>query len=445
VLPTALLLPAPQVYLVATAHISEQAAQDVRDTIERVGPAVVVLELDEERMRRLVELAAAGDRYGLSRLQGASPWRIVLSGGLLTYAMGLVYVATGALMGSRPGAEFLAAAEAAERVGARVLLADRPQAVTMRRLQAYTRQLQVDARAGRALPGSDGEPGALPGFMARAPEPAAEAAGATSAADPWGLGTSSGGEDGSESDVKERLLRMIREGGCPRPNAVLQAAQRLLHAGLDPGAPLSAADVLEVRACGRTVVENFRTRALQGDDAWVQRLEAEGVAGAGGSVGAQTSAAAMRRVIVEERDVILARGLWEAAAEAGPLPVVGVVGAGHVRGIQRLWPAAGSAAAAARAEEYLEPPQSGGPSVVGVAVTGAVLGFILWKRPKAAAFLAGAVALTAGPSMVIAAASVRRFTGFTARLVDACERIDAGGGGGAEDAAGWPAEGGDWQ
>lgn len=37
----------PQVYLVGTAHVSQQSQQDVLDTIAKVNPAVVVLELDK--------------------------------------------------------------------------------------------------------------------------------------------------------------------------------------------------------------------------------------------------------------------------------------------------------------------------------------------------------------------------------------------------------------
>ena len=100
------------------------------------------------------------------------------------------------------------------------------------------------------------------------------------------------------------------------------------------------------------------------------RLEEEQVAGAKGVAGMERSNVAMRKVIVDERDVILARRaaprpcaatagqpvraagrsvwqrccrallaracprcrrLWEAGEEAGSQPVVGVVGAGHLK------------------------------------------------------------------------------------------------------------------
>lgn len=45
--------------------------------------------------------------------------------------------------------------------------------------------------------------------------------------DPWGLGP----DDNSEAGMRRRLLEMMREGGCPQPNAVLAAAKRLFQDG----------------------------------------------------------------------------------------------------------------------------------------------------------------------------------------------------------------------
>lgn len=61
--------PAPQVYLVGTAHVSAQAAQEAADTIQRVGPVIVVLELDEERFEKLSKAAEEYGPFGLRKLQ----------------------------------------------------------------------------------------------------------------------------------------------------------------------------------------------------------------------------------------------------------------------------------------------------------------------------------------------------------------------------------------
>ena len=158
----------------------------MRQVIQRVGPAAVVVELDEGRYKKLREAAERGDAFGLQPSKASSSWEVgwwvggrvcragailphsgyppplqivkmSLSGQVLPYAMGLVYVITGAVMGSRPGGEFLAAAEAADAAGARLVLGDRDQAITMQRLQYYTHHLtRQDSRRiedGRRLRG----------------------------------------------------------------------------------------------------------------------------------------------------------------------------------------------------------------------------------------------------------------------------------------------------
>lgn len=73
---------------------------------------------------------------------------MTFTGEVLPYFAGLVYSISGAVMGSMPGAEFLAAAEAARSTGAAVVLADRTQQATMKRLAYFTHHLaRRDSRA----------------------------------------------------------------------------------------------------------------------------------------------------------------------------------------------------------------------------------------------------------------------------------------------------------
>lgn len=449
-----------QIYIVGTAHISSRSQEDVVDIIEKVGPAVVVLELDPERLRRLKDAAARNDTFGLQRYHTTNPttiMRMALTGDLLGHASGLFYAAAGALMGTRPGGEFLAAADAAEQIGARVVCADRDQMMTMRRLQWYTRQLIQARKPGRfgdpfpgSFPGAGRDPSALPD-LSRSSEPSYEArraeaevrasssnlhsggaasegvtanAGGSGSLPPWGLEED---DADAESAMKARLLRMMREGGCPQPNAVLAAAQRLLRDGLDPKAPISPADVLEVRGCGTTLVETFRRRALAGDDDWMKSLEVEPLAGAKGVLGAQRSRQAMQKVIIDERDCILAEKIWEAGREAGQQGVVAVLGAGHVRGIQRHWAEAGTPEMHAQVEEYMRPPRGEGtPSALGVAFTGGVVGYIAYRRPKAAGVFLGAMALATAPYLVFSVFTMRRFTAFADKLARVSQQLGAG-------------------
>lgn len=458
-------------YLVGTAHISQLSQKDVEETIENVAPAIVVLEIDAERMQRLVKAAQFGDRFGLRRFQSTSTTKILgmaLSGDLLTYASGLFYVVSGAVMGTQPGGEFLAAEVSAERLGAKVVYADRSQQVTMRRLQWYTRKL-LEAERGQGVGvgaprtidwpmqnrnvGGSGIGGDMDnddginsrptitrpdaGFPTSASSDQvtqhalrakAEVEAATNPEDnPWAL--EGDDDDSSENAVKARVLRMMREGGCPQTNAVLEAAQRLMKAGLDPKGNISTKDILEVRSCGTTLIENFRTRALQGDDAWIKEIEIESITGAKGALGSQRKGMAMRKVVLDERDWILARKLWEAGNEVGQgQSIVGVCGAGHIRGIRKYWNVAGSTDAAMKAEEYSRlPPGEGPPSFLGLAVTGGVMGWLTYRRPKAAALFGGAIALATAPYLAFSVFSMRKFTMLANKLTTACERIESSG------------------
>ncbi|EFN57831.1 hypothetical protein CHLNCDRAFT_143259 [Chlorella variabilis] len=449
------------VYVVGTAHVSRKAAQDVSALISRVSPAVVVLELDPERERKLLEQAEKGDTYGITRLRNKSTLEIVkmsLSGEAFQFFMSSIYTITGALMGTTPGGEFLAAIEAARGV----VLGDRDQEATMRRLQYYTRYLtrhdsrtQADMRrlrntmdSGRKEDGGSGplidsptsiDVGRPPDFLRREPPPTRKEA-EVEEEDPWGLGP----DENSEAGMRRRLLEMMREGGCPQPDVVLAAARRIFQDGMDTAGSIKPADVLTVRECGNSLVETFRQRAVKGDSTWMQRLEEEQVAGAKGVAGMERSNTAMRKVIVDERDLILARRLWEAGLEAGSQPVVGVVGAGHIKGITRHWAEAGEPATEERVQRYLQAPQdeAGSPWLT-AAAGAAVLGTIAYRRPRAAAMFAGGVALVTAPYLGFMVVTVNRFGKFAAKLVNTAEMMDAGGGDGFGDdlsMAGWSAE-----
>lgn len=425
-----------KVYLVATAHISSISQMDVEDTIDKVRPSIVVIELDAERFSRLSRDAEAGDTYGVGRYKGTGTFgiiRMALNGDVMAYVSGLVYACTGTLMGTRPGGEFLVAAEAANNSGIKLILGDRPMNVTMRRLRAYTHQLLETSRDRRIPVNGLG--------VARRVDPSLQevsdegklrdslvkGGSQDSLPDPWGLGTDEEDYE-SESAAKSRVLRMMREGGCPQPNVVLEAAQRLLRAGLDPKASsIDVKDILEVRGCGKTLIETFRHKALTGDDSWMKDIEVESVAGAKGALGARRHGMALRKVIIDERDVILARRLWEAGEEAGGQSVVGVVGAGHVRGIKAHWSEAGTPQFAALADEYSRiPVEESHPSVVGTVVTAGAISYLAYRRPRAMGFFLGAAALATAPYLGFTVLTVRRLTNFAEKLAAASQHIQEG-------------------
>ncbi|GAB4816787.1 hypothetical protein N2152v2_003833 [Parachlorella kessleri] len=422
-----------QVYLVGTAHVSSK-----------------------ERYNRLLEAADSGDKYGLARVSSIGSWKIAkmaLTGEVLTYGLGLVYSMTGAVMGTQPGGEFLAAHTAAQEDSKR-----EDEVRRMRRMMQGRPEGPNTSDGGLTI--DDRMPGEWPDMLRRPAPPtekekevSAEVEAAGNPDDPWGLGSMDGTEQGS----KRRLLELMREGGCDKPDQVLQAAMRMLKDGMTPKGQVSTQDLLTVRDCGNKVVENFRARAIKGDDTWIQRLELETVSGAKGTAGLERSAMAMKKVIVDERDLILARRLWESGLEAAGQPVVGVVGAGHIKGIQKYWTYAGTPAAEAKVTEFLRVPQEQEGSATLTAIgTGAVIAAIAYRRPKAAAFLVGAVSLATAPYLGFMVASmnrqghsagsvlVGRFKRFTTKLVDAANRADVSLEQGAP--GGWGTEApGEWQ
>jgi pheromone shutdown protein TraB len=117
-----------RITLVGTAHVSQESVDEVERTIDEQDPDVVAVELDEGRY---------------SQLKGEEPddieARDLLSGNtlyqFLAYWM-LSYVQTrlGDRFDIEPGADMLAAVEAAEARGAGVALVDRDIQETMRRL-----------------------------------------------------------------------------------------------------------------------------------------------------------------------------------------------------------------------------------------------------------------------------------------------------------------------
>jgi pheromone shutdown-related protein TraB len=115
-------------YLVGTAHVSKASVDEVRDAVARLRPDVVGVELDANRRDALV----SGKRTTL-----ASARRLIRDGKLLYLAAQLTLAAyqrrIGKRLGVKPGAEMLAALDAAEQLGARVALIDRDLEVTLRR------------------------------------------------------------------------------------------------------------------------------------------------------------------------------------------------------------------------------------------------------------------------------------------------------------------------
>jgi len=101
--------------LIGTIHVDPKSASFARETILRLKPEVVALELDEGRLMAL-------EKPGKSSGRG---------GGGSFLAMMLLERFAGEMTGSPPGQEMLRAVEAAKAVGARVAFVDLPIGMTV--------------------------------------------------------------------------------------------------------------------------------------------------------------------------------------------------------------------------------------------------------------------------------------------------------------------------
>jgi pheromone shutdown-related protein TraB len=120
-----------EIFLVGTAHVSQRSVEDVGRVIDELAPDTVCVELDSARHQALVDPKRWRnlDIFEVIR-QRRVPF-LLTSLALSSYQRRL-----GEKLGVRPGAEMLAAIEHAERVGARLVLADRDIQATLKRTWA---------------------------------------------------------------------------------------------------------------------------------------------------------------------------------------------------------------------------------------------------------------------------------------------------------------------
>jgi pheromone shutdown-related protein TraB len=119
------------IYLLGTAHVSQRSVDDVGRVIEDLRPDTVCVELDATRHQALVDP---------KRWRNLDIFQVIRERRILFLASSLVLSSyqrrLGEKLGVRPGAEMLAAVQHAERVGARLVLADRDIRATLQRTWA---------------------------------------------------------------------------------------------------------------------------------------------------------------------------------------------------------------------------------------------------------------------------------------------------------------------
>ncbi|HEX2022156.1 MAG TPA: TraB/GumN family protein [Candidatus Thermoplasmatota archaeon] len=143
----------PGVVLVGTAHVSRGSVDEVREVIDRVKPAVVAVELDENRRRALTDKKRFQETPITELLRGGKAGFILAQTMLASYQRRM-----GAKEGVEPGAEMLAALQAAEAVGAEVALVDRDIGVTLRRAYAkmtFREKVRITWELTKSMLGAD--------------------------------------------------------------------------------------------------------------------------------------------------------------------------------------------------------------------------------------------------------------------------------------------------
>lgn len=137
------------IWLVGTAHVSHESVAEVQRVIDEVDPDTVCIELCEPRYQALTDE---------SRWQNLDVFKVLREGKTLfllaNLAVGAYQRRLGAKLGIKPGAELLAAAEAAEARGAKVELVDRDIHVTLKRAWAnvpFLRRMSLLAAIGESL------------------------------------------------------------------------------------------------------------------------------------------------------------------------------------------------------------------------------------------------------------------------------------------------------
>jgi pheromone shutdown-related protein TraB len=112
--------------LIGTSHIASESLDEVKKTIEKEGPDIVALELDQKRLAALLSKKRA-------KLKWADIKRIGIKGYIFSLLGAYVEKKLGSKVGVSPGSEMLSAFKLARKAKAKVALVDQDIEITLRR------------------------------------------------------------------------------------------------------------------------------------------------------------------------------------------------------------------------------------------------------------------------------------------------------------------------
>ena len=120
------------VYLVGTAHLSQESVQDVRTTVEQVHPDAICVELCKARHQAITQ-ADNWSKMDIFKVIRQKKALFLLAQLIMTS----FYRRLGEKLGVKPGAEMIEGIHQAEQTGAELVLADRDIEITLKRVWGY--------------------------------------------------------------------------------------------------------------------------------------------------------------------------------------------------------------------------------------------------------------------------------------------------------------------
>ncbi len=120
------------VYLVGTAHISQDSVEDVRTTVEQVHPDAICIELCKARHQAMTQ---ADNWQKMDIVKVVRQKKAVFL--LAQLILSSFYRRLGEKLGVQPGAEMIEGIRQAEATGAQLVLADRDIEITLKRVWGY--------------------------------------------------------------------------------------------------------------------------------------------------------------------------------------------------------------------------------------------------------------------------------------------------------------------
>jgi len=118
--------------IIGTAHVSQDSVEEVKDAIYEQMPEVVAIELDKGRYERLMkELSGIeeDEEISVSKIIKENKVGLFVASGILTYIQSKI----GEDVDVKPGSEMIGAIEAANDIGAKIVLIDRDINITLQR------------------------------------------------------------------------------------------------------------------------------------------------------------------------------------------------------------------------------------------------------------------------------------------------------------------------